>query len=337
MRNQLLFVESNTTGTGLIALQKARTLGFLPVFLTNNPQRYSGLENSGCSILICDTNSIDSLTHTIANHINVSRVCGAVTTSEFYLETVAQLTNRYNLPGNPLQAMAICRNKAKTRLRLAGVGVRQPRFALVQSVNDIDCAFARLVQPYVVKPVDDTGSHEVLLCQTFEEAKKQVMHILQVERNVRGQKTAQAVLIEEFLNAPEFSVEMFSWQGTTKCIGITEKSLVSHPHFVEYRHIFPAPLPSDAREDGKATVSLALKRCRNEAGSNTYFTSQGCAIIEINARLAGGMIPELIRRVTKLDLLEQQIRSAVGKAPELHINYCGYAGIQFLVSDRDGI
>ena len=66
-------------------------------------------------------------------------------------------------------------------------------------------------------------------------------------------------------------------------------------------------------------------------------TAEGPAVIEINPRPAGGMIPELIRLATGVDLLEQQLRTAVGLAPALKPAQDAHAGIQFLLPDADGV
>jgi biotin carboxylase len=60
-------------------------------------------------------------------------------------------------------------------------------------------------------------------------------------------------------------------------------------------------------------------------------------MIEINARLAGGMIPELVTHSTEIDLLKQQILQAVGSKPEWKTIHCkGYAGIHFLIVEEMG-
>jgi cysteine synthase A len=66
-------------------------------------------------------------------------------------------------------------------------------------------------------------------------------------------------------------------------------------------------------------------------------SAAGPALIEINPRLAGGMIPEVIRVATGLDLVEQQLRAASGLSPALGPVRSGHAGIQFLLPDRPGV
>ena len=339
MPKHLLIIESNTTGTGLLALEKALAAGLSPLFLTNNPRRYQGLELIKSPVLVCDTNSVDALRQTIARHIEAERIFGITTTSEFYLETVARLTSSYGLSGNTPEAMATCRNKAHTRQALVAAKIPQPAFAIVCSLDELQAALAQMRLPCVVKPADDTGSNEVRLCETVDEVKAQAARIFASRTNVRGQQTAQTVLIEEFLDAPEFSVEMFSWQGMTACVGITQKHLTKLPYFVEQRHIFPAALSQQTAEVIQETVRHALEVVGVTHGAThteVKLTGRGVAIIEINARLAGGMIPELIRYATGIDLVEQQINVAVGNSPDLSSRRTGYAGIQFLLAQQEG-
>ncbi|UFJ41465.1 ATP-grasp domain-containing protein [Brevibacillus humidisoli] len=341
MNRLLLFVESNTTGTGMLALKKAQAYGVTPVFLTNKPERYLGLAETGCQVLMCDTNSLEELRQTIETRLAVNQLCGIMTTSEFYLVTTAKLAELYGLPGNPPEAMEICRNKAKTRQRLSEEGVEQPRFAIVQDPAQIPAAMAAVGLPCVVKPVDDSGSNDVKLCHTVEQIEQQLAVILAEKLNTRGQQRERAILIEEYLDDPEFSVEMFTYAGQTISIGITQKQISGTPFFVEHQHIFPAQLSTETAEQIKDTVLRALTAVGIQNGAThteVKVTSKGCAIIEINARLAGGMIPELIHQATGIDLLEQQIKAAMGECTihKQEVASKEYAGIHFFLSEQEG-
>jgi S-sulfo-L-cysteine synthase (3-phospho-L-serine-dependent) len=65
-------------------------------------------------------------------------------------------------------------------------------------------------------------------------------------------------------------------------------------------------------------------------------TATGAAVIEVNPRLAGGMIPALVAHATGIDLLEQQVRVAAGLPPDLTRTRDQHAGIQFLLTGRPG-
>ncbi|SMO63451.1 ATP-grasp domain-containing protein [Melghirimyces algeriensis] len=339
MKKKLLFVEGNTTGTGMLAICKAEKLGYQSVFLTQNANRYDGLNESGCHTIITDTDSIEDLKQCILQE-NVEEIAGILTTSDFYLETVAKLVQAFGLTGNTPQAIRLCRNKALYRETLSSEGVRQPGFTVVQSVEELQDIRKSVFLPCLVKPADGSGSNNVRLCFNWEEVEQMTMEILAKKHNARGQKTLQTVLLEEYIEGPEYSVEMFSWEGKSICVGITEKHVTGFPHFVESRHVFPSVLPAEVKQEIMQTVKRTLEAVDFQFGashSEVKWTPDGCVMIETNARLAGGMIPELIRHSTGMDLLDWQIRCAAGVPPESNqFEQNRYSGIQFLMAQEEG-
>lgn len=335
----LLFVEANTSGTGMLALHTARRLGLTPVLLTNKPERYAGLAETDCEVLRCDTGSLPALRTTIKDRFRRDELAGLTTTSDFYVTTVADLADWLGLPRNPVDAMRTCRNKALLRGRLRAADVHQPRFVELNRLTQVRGAIGEVGLPCVVKPVDDSASNDVLLCATAEQVTRQVAHILATRVNVRGLPAAGAVLLEQYLEGPELSVEMFGWGGETHLIGITDKSVTGTPHFVEGRHIFPAVLPPAVAAEVERTARSAVEAAGVTLGAThteVKLTGAGVAVIEVNARLAGGMIPALIQHATGIDLLEQQLRVAANLPPRLEARHRCYAGIQFLLPDRHG-
>ncbi|MBA9049255.1 pyridoxal-phosphate dependent enzyme [Streptomyces griseofuscus] len=341
LRRHLVFVESNTTGTGMLALELAREeLDTVPVLLTGDPERYRGLAATGAEVIRCDTNSDAALRAAVQDRFRREEIAGITTTSDFYVPAAARLARWLGLPGNPAEAVTACRDKSALRALLESAGVRQPRYAVVRDASEVAAAVARTGLPCVVKPADDSGSVNVLLCADEATATAHAERVLAVTTNVRGMPTARTVLVEEYLDAPEYSVEMFTWDGRAECVGITEKSVTGTPHFVEHRHLFPAPLPAETAQRITETVTAALDAAGIRLGAThteVKLTAEGPAVIEINPRPAGGMIPELIRLATGVDLLEQQLRTAVGLAPALKPAQDAHAGIQFLLPDADGV
>jgi S-sulfo-L-cysteine synthase (3-phospho-L-serine-dependent) len=342
VRQHLLFVEANTTGTGMLALRTANDLGLRPVLLTSKPERYAGLGEQDCEIVVCETNSLRELRGAIQDRFRRDELAGVASTSDFYAPMVAEIAAWLGLPGNPVSAMATCRDKGLMRetLRLAGVG--QPRFALVREgcgQREVAGAVGAVGLPCVVKPVDDSGSRGVLLCGTAAEAAAQIQRILDVRVNVRGMPASRTVLVEEYLDGPEVSVEMFSRDGEHTCVGLTAKTVSGHPYFIETQHVFPAALPRETVRVIEDTVRAALRAAGVRMGAThteVKLTGHGPAIVEINPRLAGGMIPELIRLATGTDLLEQQLRAAAAQPADLAPRRSAHAGIRFLLATEPG-
>lgn len=336
----LLFLEANTSGTGMLALHTARALGVTPVLLTNRPERYAGLADADCEVLRCDTGSIAALRVAIKDRFRRDELAGLTTTSDFYVTAAAELADWLGLPRNPADAMRVCRDKSLLRARLSTADVPQPLYATVRAGTEIPTALAEVGLPCVVKPVDDSASNGVLLCTTAEQVVAHVTHILATTVNVRGLPTAGAVLLEEYLDGPELSVELFSFAGETRLVGITEKTVSAPPHFVEQRHIFPACLPDQVAGEVERVARQAVEAAGVTLGAThteVKLTPAGVAVIEINPRLAGGMIPALIQHATGVDLLEQQVRVAAALPLLLTPQHDRHAGIQFLLADRPGV
>ncbi|MCY9517580.1 ATP-grasp domain-containing protein [Paenibacillus apiarius] len=336
---KIIFIESNTSGTGMLALEKAKSWGFKPVFVTNDPNRYKGLDSIPCELYITDTNDLDGLKQ-MSSIFDPLQIAAVVTTSEFYLITAAELALHLGLPSNNPLSLQICRNKHFTREKLKEEGFLQPDFVVVRNLEDIKTAINKIGFPCVVKPVDDSGSNDVLLCFTEDEIFKHAGSLLSDKINVRGQLKASAVLIEEYVNAPEYSVETLTVNGVTTVVGITEKQTTSSPYFVECLHVFPSRLSAEEEKEIAHTVLNALEKIDISTGAvhtEVKLTPRGCCIIEINARLAGGMIPELIRLVTGVEVLEKHIRCFAGQYEVEDYRKNGYAAIHFITHSTSGV
>jgi cysteine synthase A len=338
-RPKLLFVESNTTGTGMLALRTAARLGTTPVLLTNDPARYAAHGLPPCRVVVCDTNDESELARCAAAELASAPLAGVTTTSDFYLGAVAGLAAALGAQANTPQTVTTCKDKARTRLVLTSHGLLQPRFAAVTRPSQVASAAARTGLPCVVKPVDGSGSENVLLCATQAQAELQSALVLAVERNVRGQASAGAALIEEYAEGPEYSVETFCVNGINACVGITAKHLGELPGFVESGHDFPAVLSAPVAQELAEAARGALEAVGYSWGAahtEIRLTGHGPLVVEINARLAGGMIPELIRLATGIDLLEQQLRAAIGLPVNLEPTRSRHAAIRFLLPPVDG-
>ncbi|MCR8643274.1 ATP-grasp domain-containing protein [Paenibacillus sp. N1-5-1-14] len=339
MKKKILFIEANTTGTGMLAIRKAVSLGYEPVFITRNPSTYAGLTEMNCRVIVADTNAVESIAMCVEEE-NPALVSGVMTTSDYYLEATAQIAEQLGLRSNTRETIAVCRNKARLREVLHGGKVGQPQFQVITSANQLVEIDASFPLPCVVKPADDSGSNHVRLCTTWSEVEELTVQILANQTNARGQETAHTVLLEQYVEGHEYSVEMFTWQGESTCLGITEKRVTGFPYFVESGHLFSAKLPPFIEQEIIDTVNCALQTVGYQYGAShteVKWTGERCVLIEINARLAGGMIPELVRHATGIDLLEQQLLCALGVAPVLdEIERKDHAGIHFLIAKENG-
>lgn len=334
----VIFIESNTSGTGQTFVRTAAEMGFVPVLVSTRPERYAfAAAEPGLRVrTVADTGDIGALAESLAEAYGGGAGIAAVTSSsEYSIPVAAALARRFGLPGPDPDAIARSRDKGYQRTRLAEAGVGVPPFREAGSAEAAVEAARALGWPVVVKPVDGSGSVGVRLCADETAVAAHAAALLSRGANERGIAPAPRLLVEAMAQGAEFSVETFSG----RIIGITRKHLGPLPDFVETGHDYPAfASPEDERALADAvlrgTEALGLGwgpqhwELRVDAGR--------AAVIEVNPRLAGGFIPELVRRAQGIDLVRATLELATGGTPDVDARSARSASIRFLLSPGDG-
>jgi argininosuccinate lyase len=228
-----------------------------------------------------------------------------------------------------------CRDKAGQRRVLQAAGLAGPRFAAARSSAEAVAAADRIGFPVVVKPTAGSGSIGVRRCADAEQVRAAVAAVLDADPAALGLPPQSEVLVEQYLDGPEFSVETLDEQ----VVGVTGKHLGAEPYFVETGHDFPARLAADHRRRlGEAAVAAlrALGLGWGPAHTELRWTSGGIRIIEVNPRLAGGMIPRIVELACGVDLVRHTVARAAGLPLPVTPARSDGASIRFLLPDRDG-
>jgi biotin carboxylase len=332
----LALVESNTSGTGRLFAQAARQRGLQPVLLAADPARYGFAAADGLEIVSVDTHDEGAVLAACQGLAAGLGLGGVTSSSEYFVEAAAVVAGRLGLAGPRPDGIRACRNKHAQRVRLQAAGVGIPAFRLAMSVDEAVAAAGALGLPVVVKPVNGSGSVGVRLCARVEAVARHAKSLLERTHNERGLPCARQVLVEELVAGPEYSVETF---GQT-VVGVTAKHLGAPPYFVEVGHDHPAVL-SDAASAaiGRAVVRAlrALDLGWGPAHAELRLTDRGPAIIEVNPRLGGDYIPELVRLARGVDLIGATIDLAVGRRPVLEQTAAQHASVRFMVPPRAGV
>ncbi len=322
-----VFVESNTTGTGAIAVRMLRERGHDVTFVTRDRSRYPFLD--GIRVVDAETNDFESL----ASRVDALSADAIVTFSTFYVATVAALAARLGLRFLNERAASTCHDKIAARRALRDVA-----FWEIESGADAARVASEVPYPCVMKPPADSGSFGVRQVENAQQFFEHYRRLASATTNDRGQKGSSAVLVEELLDGPEFSVESMTLaSGDTHIIGITRKHLSPPPYFVEMGHDFPAPVSSSAIEECVLRGLDAVGYDFGPAHTELRLTARGPVIVEINPRLAGGMIPELVRLATGIDLIDAYLRALIGEMPTLSPSHHRLASIRFLVAPHAGM
>ncbi|MEV4895130.1 ATP-grasp domain-containing protein [Nonomuraea sp. NPDC055795] len=324
-----VLVESNTTGSGRVFCERARELGLRPVVLARDPARYPYVAADGIEARQVDTG--DPAVVLAACHRLGGRVAGVTSSSEYHIATAAEVARRLGLPHPDPGAIRACRDKAVQRAVLREAGVPSAAFAPARTPGTAVAAAQRIGFPVVVKPVAGSGSVATRLCRDAAEVEAATHHVL----NTDGLPPQSAVMVEEYLRGAEYSVETFDDQ----VVGVTRKHLGAEPYFVEVGHDFPAPLDPAARAAAGELAHAALKAlelCWGPAHVEIRYGAAGARIVEVNPRLAGGMIPRMVEEATGIDLIRHTVAKAAGRDEPLRPTRERAASIRFLVANEEG-
>jgi cysteine synthase A len=340
--SHFVFVESNTTGTGARAVEKMLARGDRVTFLTRDYKKYPFLACTHPRLWIreLDTNSFVAVMQAI-REVEVKEAVDAVLTfSEFYVPLVGEVAFALGLHGLNPEAARICRHKPSTRKKLREAGLLTPEFYLVASEEQAEELAGRITFPCIVKPPSDSSSHGVRLVRDFDDFMEHYRALHGWKENMRGQVLDGSVLVESVIQGPEYSVETVTLpSGDTVAIGVTDKHLSDWPNFVEMGHDFPSQAPDAIKQALVDTVLQALAAVKFDFGpahTEIRMTQQGPVVVEINPRLAGGMIPEIVGLATGIDLLEVWMDLLLSRPVDLTPQRQDVASIRFLTAQTTG-
>ena len=338
-----VFIESNTTGTGRLAIERLTGMGQKVTFLSRQPSRYPFLKSMGpaVEILTVETNDITALSIQVEKVLQRNKIDALMTFSTFYVALVAELAQKYGFRSLNAQSAMICHDKSIMRLTTHGAGFPTPNFWIVDSCAGAKRVANETMYPCVVKPAADSGSNGVVLVHNAQELVAHYDQLSRLKFNDREQAQTGKVLVEAFLDGSEFSVEtMTLGPSCTHVLGVTRKYLSPPPYFVETGHDFPADIPESLQDTLKRATLTALEAVGYDFGpahTEIRLTADGPVVIEINPRLAGGMIPELVRLATGVDVLSVVLGAAAGIPVQLTTSRMDVASIRFITARRDGV
>ncbi|KUN02177.1 carboxylase [Streptomyces yokosukanensis] len=262
-------------------------------------------------------------------------VAGVMTWTEWYLVPVARLARRLGLPTPGPEVMQGCRNKATSRVLFARHAVPSAASTVVRTLEEAARAAGHIGYPVVLKPAARAASLGVIRIDTPEELPDAYAFAAQAAGH--GAESTQ-VLVEEYLDGPEVSVECVTYQGTTTVVAVTRKTVGLPPYFEEIAHVVDAadPLVADVAPAAQAAVR-ALGITDGVSHVELRLVDGRPRLIEVNARLGGDMIGHLVHLATGVDLARAAADIACNRAPDLTRTRSRAAAIRMIYPAHPGI
>ncbi len=294
----------------------ARALG-MPLLVASNSEHSLVPEiANGISV---DFARSDLAFRSIIDGIGSREIACVLATDDSCVELCSRLASALGLPQNSAAAARLTRRKDLGREALLRAGCRTPAFQRIR-LDEADRVALRLGFPVVVKPLGLAASRGVIRADSAPEylaACRRIEAIL--ERAGQQDELRDFVLVETYVEGPEFAVEGFMIDGIFTLLTIFDKpEPLTGPFFEETYYLTPSRLDSQAQNELVNEVARCCAAYGLEHGpvhAEARISPDGPVLIELAARTIGGQCGQLLEFSLKQKLEEIVIRGMCGLLP----------------------
>lgn len=249
--------------------------------------------------------------------------------------------NAMGLPCHPHESVLILQNKQRFRQFLRDNGFNAPWSKSFHNCEEAIAAIDKeIIFPCIVKPTDSNGSRGVACINSPAEAVSAI-------RAAFGYSRSGEIIIEAYIDClyPPSDSDCFSVAGEMKFVSFSAQYFdkAEGIRFTPAGFSWPSPMPAEHQH----YLAAELQRLVSLLHLNTSIynvesrvgTDGKPYIMECSPRGGGNRIAEMIRYSTGVDLIENDVRAAVGmpllEFPESY-DYQGSWGSVILHANREG-
>ena len=299
-------------------IKRAREMGYYVIAADGNPNAV-GLQYADKQICANITSEEEMVA--IAKQEQIDGVIHPC--SEVSMNVMGRIHDELNLSGVSRKQAVVATNKHLMREAFKKGDAPSPISILAKSAEDAWEQFMAMPGDAILKPSRNSGSRGIAKVSkgsngVSEVSKEDFYKLYDIALE---ESRDNSVLIEQFIEGPEFSVEIIVWEGKVNVLTVTDKKTTAAPHFVELGHNQPSCFPEetvalikDAAVRGVKALGVDKCACHAEVK-----VQDGKAyLMEIGARMGGDFISTVLTRLsTGIDMVAAAIDCALNIEPDL--------------------
>jgi biotin carboxylase len=243
----------------------------------------------------------------------------ATATSDRAAFAAAQVAAALGLPGLPVEAAHTASNKHAMRAAFEAGAVPAPASLAARTLAEARDAAATIGYPVVMKPADNAAQRGVRRLADEGELHHHYPACVALSPSA-------TVLVEEYADGPEFTVNTFTHRGVTHLVTLTDRVTTPPPYMgLALAHVFPSSLAAPERRGDYEVVAQAARAAVEACGldgcpgyTQVRLTGHGPKVMETAARLGGGKDADIAQLVTGVDLYQAVLATALGQAVAEH-------------------
>lgn len=239
--------------------------------------------------------------------------------SEVAMNVMGRINDELGLCGISKEIAIRATNKHLMREAFEKYGAPSPKSILTKDEEDARNTFCKEFDTNaILKPSRNSGSRGI--AKVVKGISKD--EFVALYRRALEESRDHQVLIEQFIEGPEFSVEVIVWQGEPHVLAVTDKKTTEAPYFVELGHNQPSLFPEDVQQklkDGAIAGCKALGLTNCAAHCELKVQNGEAYLMEIGARMGGDFIStELTHLSSGIDMVAATIDVVLGVKPNLN-------------------
>ncbi len=298
----------------LPVIKKAQEMGYFVIAADDDPKAPGmaladkaivpgGLMNEEKMVAIAKEEQVDGVIHPC---------------SEVAMNVMGRINDELGLCGISKEIAIRATNKHLMREAFEKYGAPSPKSILTKDEEDAWATFSNEFDTNaILKPSRNSGSRGIAKVEkgiSKEEFERLYRRALDESRD-------HQVLIEQFIEGPEFSVEVIVWQGEPHVLAVTDKKTTEAPYFVELGHNQPSVYPEEIQQklkDGAIAGCKALGLTYCAAHCELKIQNGEAYLMEIGARMGGDFIStELTHLSSGIDMVAATIDVVLSVEPNL--------------------
>lgn len=251
----------------------------------------------------------------IAKEENIEMITTACTDQA--LLTVANVSERLNLPCYITAKKAInVTNKSYMKQCFRNNNITTAPFIILENEKlwdrnkDIGLRY-----PLIVKPCDCNSSKGVVKVGNIEELDQAIKNAFLMSRSKK-------VIIEEFIDGLEISIDIWKDEEDAKILSISKSNKLKSniKDFTIYQSVYPVPIFEKVKKEVK---ELALKICNAFELNNcplliqAIVTENNVFVVEFSARMGGGSKYKFIEYMSGIDIMDIYVNRVLGDESQI--------------------
>ena len=291
-----------TVPRGFHHLTTLAEAGVETTFVTENLARYATVpgydEHRNATRIVQVPSTGDGLADRLRARLGPKLIDGVLCVHDQYVVAANRLARDLGTPHEPPETIALLRDKAAVRARLAEAGLGTLRWHA--GTDPAEVGF-----PLVLKPLANYGSIGVAVCWDESELRH---HLAAAEG---------PVLLEQYVSGRHVSAEVLVQDGRPMVLGFAERLPAPPGVAAELGGHFPALFEGVGAARRLVHDIVAALGVRNSAlHVELMITASGPQLVEVNARVAGHVVSEQISRALDRNVTLDLLHLAVGKPLE---------------------